>query len=71
MKSRLVDVPVSLTEAEIEEMDAAAQKQGVSAPEYRRYCTRLGAFGWMRANKGLAEDDPTSSQSGPDESTQG
>ncbi|QWE95638.1 hypothetical protein [Cupriavidus sp. EM10] len=66
MKSRLVDVPVRLTEAEVQEMEEAAQKQGVSAPEYRSYCTRLGAFGWLRANKGLAEDDPTASHSGPE-----
>lgn len=70
MKSRMVDVPVRLTEAEIEEMEAAAQKQGVSAPEYRSYCTRLGAFGWLRANKGLVDDDPTPSHSGPGEGKQ-
>ncbi|ADG20369.1 conserved hypothetical protein [Paraburkholderia atlantica] len=53
MKNGFVELPVTLTDEEAEEIDAQARTQGVSLPDHLSYCTRAGAFGHLHARKML------------------
>lgn len=55
-----VQIPVTLTRQEADEVSEAANKQGVSTPDFLGYCVRAIAFGVIHAMRML----PLQGQSG-------
>jgi hypothetical protein len=63
MNDDQIQVPVTLTRQEAADVDATAQKQGVSTPDFLSYCVRAIAFGVNHAMRML----PRQGQAGTSE----